>query len=139
VYVELSRSGSDATFADFRATYLGGAGTIPAGDQSAVAGWLRHPETWHAFTMWICDEGRDCSRVLWRVPWKVQDDDGTLRNLTEFVAQFNTSTRPAVRTGNVIAYVRNWMAFRNYNVDMSGADSAEDIARNTGLLRKPSR
>ncbi len=89
--------------------------------------------------MWICDEGRDCTRVLWRVPWKLQDGDGRRRDLTEFVFGFNTSAAANVRTANVTAYVRNWVALRNYAVDMTGSESGEDVDNNPAILRRPVR
>ncbi|HUE89822.1 MAG TPA: hypothetical protein VMO26_27405, partial [Vicinamibacterales bacterium] len=113
-YLELTKAGSDETFADWRNTYLDQAPTVAAQNLPTAADEVTHPDTWHAFTMWICDEGRDCTRVLWRVPWKLQDGNGRRRNLTEFALGFNTSARPDVRTGNVTAYVRNWVALRNY-------------------------
>ncbi len=138
-YLELTKSGSEDTFADWRNAYLSAAPTIAARDRVPASTEVPHPDTWHAFTMWICDEGRDCTRVLWRVPWKLQNETGTRRNLSEFDFQFNTSARANIRTGNVTAYVRNWVALRNYPLDMSGSDSRADVDNNAAILKKPVR
>ncbi|HUE86988.1 MAG TPA: hypothetical protein VMO26_13010, partial [Vicinamibacterales bacterium] len=72
-------------------------------------------------------------------PWKLQDGNGRRRNLTEFALGFNTSARPDVRTGNVTAYVRNWVALRNYPIEMTGSDSGEDVDNNPTILRRSVR
>jgi hypothetical protein len=138
-YVELTRPGADSVFADWRSSYVGGAATVGVQYRDPSSDEVPHPDVWHAFTMWVCDEGRDCTRVLWRVPWKVQSENGGPRNLTEFTYQFNTSAPANLRTATMTAYVRNWIALRDYAMDMTGAASAEDMEKNPAILKRPVR
>jgi hypothetical protein len=70
--------------------------------------------TWDMVTLWIADESRDATRVLYRVP-------GTRKALDIMLAQFRFSWDTSTNNGNggglvgpVVAYGRNVVILHNY-------------------------
>lgn len=91
VHIDQEVDGADPLFAGWRTTVLDG-GSLDG--------------TWHALSLWVCDETRECTRILSHVPW-LTIIRGEEWDPVEFQFEFNTSRPGGTRTGNWVAYARN--------------------------------
>ncbi len=142
LYIEMDVQHDDARLDAWKNSCNTAGGLISSGSGSTVCANIptgvdpATSETWkfHLYTMWACDEDRDCQRVLYRMPWFPDQDFNELWQL-----RMNTSAGAFTSLGMLYAYFRNVVALQSPTIDMSGVDSAADVTNNPTLLVRPIR
>lgn len=130
-----------AKFNDWRSD-CDSSGTNTASDAACAAMLAAIPDpdsasTWHLFTLWYCDEVRDCQRLMWRVPWhNTFPQTGTAADPNRWFVEMDKSGGN-LRTGSAYSYYSNVAILKDYPMDMSGANSAADVTNNPNILKKP--
>lgn len=97
---------------------------------------------WIAESLWVCDETRDCTRILFRVPW-----DPNQPYLSVYSLSFNTSAKSGSRLFPLYGYLRNVVMLKDPVLDLTGVcDNADDRGfctidadNNPDLLKRPVR
>lgn len=96
-YIELSVPSTDPRWNDWKSQNV---------DTAALSG------TYHMLSLWIGDETRAPSRMVYRVPWNIRAGS----DISSFDFEFNTSTVPPAQTGPLIGYGRNVVVLHNYQL-----------------------
>ena len=104
--IRLNVSGSDPGFDDWKSI------------DSSLDYREFNKKNWNMISQWVLDEERDAVRLLYRLPWNMDQT-----HLAYFNYEFNTSQRPPGQTCAFVGYGRNAIVLRNYAINVAESDT----------------
>ena len=105
-------------FPEWEAEYAAQYGAMFPNPKTQSAG------AWNMMSLWIADEDRDPVRQVYRAPlWGGGSTTDWINSFNLFRFEMNTSQSQAVRTGDMIAYFRNVVFLKNYDLPAVSPES----------------